>query len=126
MNQHGFLLAGPMLYAAIGAGVVIVGLSVALKVQSSRLAAAQENLAACRATNAVLNDQIASQNAAVEAWEKAAEQAKDRAAKALRAANEAAKASKGEIERLKAAKPIVQGDCPAGQAVQRVREGLSK
>ncbi len=37
MKARGFLLAGPMLYAAIGAGVIIAGLSLALKIQSSRL-----------------------------------------------------------------------------------------
>ena len=37
MNQRGFLLAGPMLYAAIGAGVVIALLAGALKIQTSRL-----------------------------------------------------------------------------------------
>ena len=37
MRERGFLLAGPMLYAAIAAGAVIVILSIAVKVQTSRL-----------------------------------------------------------------------------------------
>ena len=41
MKSRGFLLAGPMLYAAIGAGVVIFGLSAALKIQSKRLETCQ-------------------------------------------------------------------------------------
>ena len=118
MNQRGFIL-----YGLLAALVVAGGLGIALKVQSSRLAAAQESLAACRDTNAVLNGQIVRQNAAVEAWEKAAEQAKERARKAVIAANERLEASKGEIDRLKAAKPPATG-CPAAAAVQRVREGL--
>ena len=44
--SKGFLLAGPMLYAAIGAGVIIVGLSAALKVQSSRLESCKTEFAA--------------------------------------------------------------------------------
>ena len=42
MTQRGFLLAGPMLlYTAIGTGVLILGLTVALKVQSARLETCQ-------------------------------------------------------------------------------------
>ena len=120
LKSRGFII-----YGLLAALVVAGGLGIALKVQSSRLAAAQESLAACRDTNAVLNGQIARQNAAVAAWEQTAAQAKDRAAKALQAASKRLEASKGEIDRLKAAKPPTTG-CPAAAAVQKVREGLGK
>lgn len=42
-KNGGFLALPVMAYAAIAAGVVIIGLSVALKVQSSRLAACQHD-----------------------------------------------------------------------------------
>ena len=124
MRDRGFLLAGPALYAAIGAGVIIVGLSVAVKIQSARLGAAQEELAACRASNAVLNDQINRQNEAVKALETEGQERQKRAQGALEAARKGQAKAQGEIARLKAAKPTVKGDCHAGQAVQRVREGL--
>ena len=123
MNQRGFLMTLP-LYGLVAALVLAGGLAVALKIQSARLSAAQESLAACRATNAVLNDQIARQNEAVRGLEAEAAKRAKAAQAALEAARKGQAEAQGEIERLKAAKPTVKGDCPAGQAVQRVREGL--
>ena len=48
MRERGFLLAGPALYAAIGAGVLIVGLSVALKLQTMRLQSCEEKFSVFR------------------------------------------------------------------------------
>ena len=47
-RTRGFLLAGPMLYAAIGASVIIVGLTIALKIQSSRLETCKEEFTVFR------------------------------------------------------------------------------
>jgi len=48
MTQRGFITLPLLGWAAIGAGVVIVGLSVALKVQGARLEAANERLEAIK------------------------------------------------------------------------------
>ena len=45
MTQRGFIQLGVMAYAAIAAGVVIAGLGIAVKVQTARLAATQQELA---------------------------------------------------------------------------------
>ena len=119
MTQRGFII-----YGLLAALVVAGGLGIALKVQSSRLAAAQESLAACRDTNAVLNGQIVRQNAAVKALEQEAQERARKAQAALEAARKGQAKARSEIERLRSAKPTVKSDCPAGQAVQRVREGL--
>jgi hypothetical protein len=60
MNQRGF--ANLTLYAAIGAGVVILGMSIALKVQSSRLGTVKREYAAFQAQVAALGE-IAEQKA---------------------------------------------------------------
>ena len=46
MNQRGFYQLGVMAYAAIAAGVVILSLGIAVKVQTARLAATQQELTA--------------------------------------------------------------------------------
>ena len=56
MKERGFLLAGPMLYAAIGAGVVILGLTAALKIQSSRLETCRTEFAAFRLETKLIGD----------------------------------------------------------------------
>ena len=117
-SERGFIV-----YGLLAALVLAGGLGIALKVQSSRLAAAQESLAACRDTNAVLNGQIARQNEAVKSLEKAAEDRQKRAQDALEVAKRNALRNINEIARLKAAKPPATG-CPAAAAVQKVREGL--
>lgn len=122
MKERGFI-GSIGFYGAIAAFVVAAGLGIALKVQSSRLAAAQESLAACRATNAVLNDQITRQNEAVKSLEKAAEDRQKRAQDALEAARKGQAKAQGEIARLKAVRPTV-GACPAADAVRQIREGL--
>ena len=125
MTQRGFLLAGPALYAAVAAGVVIVGLSVALKVQSARLDTAKAELALCTSQYNQALASIQRQNEAVKAQVKARTQAKAKSEAALKAATQALKASQSERDRLKglATKPAT-GPCQAGEAVQEIRKGL--
>ena len=120
LKSRGFII-----YGLLAALVVAGGLGIVLKVQSSRLAAAQESLAACRDTNAVLNGQIARQNAAVKVLEQEAQERARKAQVALEVARKGQAKAKSEIERLKAAKPPATG-CPAAEAVKKVREGLLK
>ena len=122
MRQRGFIMTLP-LYGLIGTVALAGVLGIALKIQSSRLAAAQESLAACRHTNAVLNGQIARQNAAVKALEQEAQERARKAQAALEVARQTTLKARSEIERLKGLKPPVSG-CPAQEAVKKVREGL--
>jgi len=121
--MKGFL-AGGALYGAIGAAAVVGALTVALTIQGYKLRAVKAEFEACRGANAVLNEQIARQNEAVKDLERAAEDRQKRAAKALEAARKGEAKARSEAARLKAAKPAVGAPCPAGQAVQRVREGI--
>ena len=123
-TQRGFLLAGPVLYGAIAAGALVVGLSVALKVQSSRLDAAKAELSLC---TSLYNQALASiqhQNQAVRELERASKAAQERAQEAQERARAENKGLVRERERLAALKPPPAGPCPSGQAVQRIREGL--
>ena len=56
MKERGFLLAGPMLYGAITAGVVILGLTAALKIQSSRLETCRTEFAVFRLETKLIGD----------------------------------------------------------------------
>jgi len=56
VTQRGFVQLGVMAYAAIAAGVVILGLSVAVKVQTARLDATQQELATERGHFAVFKE----------------------------------------------------------------------
>lgn len=123
MRQTGFVLTLP-LYGMIGAMVVAGGLAVALAINGAKLDTARARLATCEERNATLNGQIARQNEAVELLEKEAEDRQKRAQAALEAARKGQAKAQSEIARLRATKPSVKGDCPAGQAIQRVREGL--
>ena len=126
MTQRGFLLAGPvLLYSAIAAGALIVGLSVALKVQSARLDAAKANLEACETRYGEALEIIRKQNEGVKALKDASEQAHRRAQAAQERAKAAQQGSMKERERLALlAKKPATGPCQAGEAVKRVREGL--
>ena len=123
MTQRGFVELGVMAYGAIAAGVVIVGLSVAVKVQTARLAATQQELATEQANRALW--QKAAETCS-KATEEAAAEAKKRATiaqAALRDARQGNVKAESEIARLKASKPSGAA-CPAGEAVGKVREGL--
>mgnify|MGYP001562624284 CR=1 FL=1 len=123
MKSRGFI-ATPMLYGLIALGAVAVALALALYINELKLDRARADLAACRERVTTLNGQIERQNEAVKSLENEAQERQKRAQEALEAARKGQAKAQGEIARLRAAKPIVKGDCPAGQAVQRVREGL--
>ena len=123
MSQRGFAELGVMAYAAIAAGVVIVGLSVAVKVQTARLDATQQELATEQANRALWQK-------AAETCSKATDDALVDALKRIKSARDALKQvrqgsvkAESEIARLRAAKPA-GGACPAADGVARVREGL--
>ena len=126
MTQRGFLLAGPvLLYSAIAAGALIVGLSVALKVQSARLDAVKASLEACQTRYGEALEAIRRQNEAVKELEKASKQATERARQAQASAKAANQGLAKERERLATvSKTPPIGPCPAGQAVQELRKGL--
>jgi len=109
------------LYGAIGAGVVIVALGIALKIQSSRLETAQTETAAAKAAVAQWMGVAKDCSDSVEKAAKASKEASVRAQEALKRARATGIASKNELARLKAelGKP---GDCSA--AVQQVKQGL--
>lgn len=123
-KQRGIFLSGPALYAAIAAGVLVVGLSVALKIQSSRLEAAKAELALCSDRYQAALGQIQRQNQAIKGLEQASEKARRSALEAQERARAAQKGLGKERERLAALKAAADSPCPAGDAVKRVREGL--
>ena len=90
-SSSGFLSLGIMGYAALAAGVVILGLSVALKVQSARLVAANERLDAIK-----LAGQIAQAAA-----DKQAKEDKERKAKSDAQNNRAIAALRLDNDRLR-------------------------
>lgn len=100
---------------------VILGLSLALKVQSARLNAKAAELEACATRYAEALQSIARQNEAVAALEKEAQERAKRAAAALAKAREGQGSLKAEIERLKGA--IGKG-ATCQEAVSSVRKGL--
>lgn len=70
MNQRGFIALPMMAWAAIGAAVVIAGLGVALKVQTSRLDAVRAEYAAFRAQVEALGEAAKREAARIEAADK--------------------------------------------------------
>ena len=123
MKQHGLLQSPLLAWGALAAGAVILALGVSLKIQTSRLGAAQEQLSACKSKNQLLNEQISRQNAAVKALALEAQVRVRRAQAASEAARRANLKARSEIERLRGLKPPVSG-CPAQEAVKKIREGL--
>ncbi len=118
-RQRGFLpLTG---YAALAALVVIGGLVVAVKVQSSRLDAAKAELEACATRYETALASIKRQNEAVDALSEASQKRQKQAAAALAKARQGQGSLEAEIARLRSLKPA---DCAAGVAA--VREGLRK
>jgi ABC-type nitrate/sulfonate/bicarbonate transport system substrate-binding protein len=125
MKQRGFLLAGPMLWAAVAAGTLILGLTVALKVQSARLDAAKAHLEACETRYGEALEAIRKQNEAVKELEKASKEATERALKAKEKAEKEIARMKPERDRLaELVKKGFKGQCPAGEAVKKIREGF--
>lgn len=124
-SERGFLLAGPVLYAAIAAGVIILGLTLALKVQSARLGAAKASLEACETRYKDALTLIERQNEGVKALKDASDKARRLATEAQASAKVANQGLAKERERLAAASKVVPlGPCPAGEGVRIVREGL--
>lgn len=118
-NRRGFIsfqLAG-----ALAAGAVIIGLGLALKVQSARLDAAQADLAACMTRYQETLILVKKQNDAVTALEIESKERARKAAIALAKAREGQGSLQAEIARLLAA--VGSGKtCP--EAVETVRKGL--
>jgi len=83
-------------------------------------------LADCETREKALLALIAKQNAAIQELETKAKQAQARATAALARADKAATATLVERERLEALilAGNAPGECPAGQAVSQVRQGL--
>lgn len=59
MNQHGFITLPLMAWGAIGAGVIILGLGIGVKVQTSRLESCKQEFSIFRAQVKVLGDEAA-------------------------------------------------------------------
>jgi len=118
-NQRGFLGFGLAGYAAIASAVVIGGLLLALKVQSSRLESAQAELEACATRYAETLKLVEKSNKAVSEMAETADKRARNAKAALAKALEGQGSLDSEIARLKAAKPA---DCAA--AVAEIRKGL--
>lgn len=118
-SQRGFLLpALPMMaWGAIAAGVVIVGLGVALKVQSARLESCQADRVKLEAQARILGAQIAEQNRAVEALRSAGVAKAEEGAKALARAQGRARVWEDNAVKLQNAlknrKPTDPQDCMA-------------
>ena len=110
-QQRGFALPA-MGWAAIAAGVVIIGLGVALKVQSARLESCQADQVKLEAQAKILGSQIAEQNRAVDALRDAAAKKQAAGAVALRKAEGKAKVWEGQAGRLTA---ILTAPRPAGE-----------
>lgn len=87
-SERGFVL-GIAAYAAIGAFVVISGMGIALKVQSSRLASCKQEFAAFQAQVKALGDAAEAEAKRIEAENKAKKDKYDKQINSLRAANAA-------------------------------------
>lgn len=100
---------------------VIVGLSLALRVQGARLEAAQADLEACTTRYAETLRLVEKQNKAVSDLEKEAKERARKAAAALAKAREGQGSLQAEIARLRGA--IGKG-ATCSEAVDAVRKGL--
>lgn len=115
-HQRGFIL-----YVALAALVVITGLSVALKVQSSRLNAAHADLEACTTRYETALASIRRQNEAVTALSEASTKRQKQAAIALKQAREGQGKADAEIARLRG---LTASGLSCSGAVQQVKEGM--
>ena len=94
------------------------------KIQGERLETAQAERDALKAQVSSCLASVERQNQAVKSLQDASREAGERAQKLLDEVRRAGRASKGEIERLKGVKPAGTS-CPAGEAVSKVRQGLT-
>lgn len=120
-RERGFLTAGPMLYAALAAGAVIIGLMLALKVQSARLDAKDAELEACATRYAETLKLVARQNEAAETLQADSEKRRKQAQAALAKAREAHGKADSEIARLRG---LATAGLDCAGAVAEVRKGL--
>ena len=85
----------------------------------------QPLLDACKGREKALGTQIEAQNAAVEALRAAGAAKQARAKAEVAKAAKSAQSAQNEAQRLReAAKTAPMGQCPAGEAVLKLREGL--
>ena len=129
MNQRGFLL-GPLIpyliAAVVAAGILGTtyyrGREAGKEVIRAEL---QPLLTTCEGRVKALGSQIETQNAAVAALEAAGKAKVARATQGMQAARSVAQTAQAEASRLReAALAPLGGDCPAGEAVKKVREGI--
>lgn len=115
MRQRGFIALPAMAWAALAAGVVILGLGVALKVQSARLESCQADRVKLEAQARILGAQLSEQNRAVEALRAAGIAKAKEAAKALAKAEGRALVWEADSARWRAVlagrKPTDPTDC---------------
>jgi len=121
VKQSGFINLSIMGWAAVAAGVVILGLTVALKVQSSRLETAQTETATAKAAAAQWQATALECSDSVEKASKAASEALQRSKAALAKARQGSVASQTELARLRG-QMGKQATCVA--AVQQIKQGL--
>lgn len=100
---------------------VILGLSLALRVQGARLDAKAAELEACTTRYAETLKLVEKQNEAVKTLEKEAQERAKRAAAALAKAREGQGSLKAEIDRLRGA---IGSGKTCSEAVEAVRKGL--
>src|SRR3990167_2153040 len=129
MNQRGFLL-GPLIPSLIAAVVAagILGTTYYRGREAGKeviRAELQPLLTACEGREKALGAQIETQNAAVAALEAAGKAKVARATQGMQAARGVARTAQAEAARLReAALAPLGGECPAGEAVKKVREGI--
>ena len=127
MRQHGFIQLPLMTWAAIAAGVVILSLGAALKIQSERLATCKQAVEVQNALIQGLGNQIKQQNAKIGEWELAAKNAKSKGAAATKKAEEKAKTFKSEADRLSGLLQNLTGASRTCQAaVKDAKTGLQQ
>ena len=118
-RQRGFLpITG---YVGLALLAVIIGLLLALKIQSARLDAKEAELEACTTRYAETLKLVAKQNQAVKDLEIAAKNRQNRTAIALKQAQERQGSLKSEIARLQAS---MGSGKTCAEAVADVRKGL--
>ena len=129
MSQRGFLL-GPFLpyiiAAVVAAGIFGTtyynGREAGKEVIRAEL---QPLLTACEGRVKALGSQIEVQNSAVAALEAAGKAKVARATQGMQAARSVAQKAQAEAARLReAALAPLGGECPAGEAVKAIRQGL--
>jgi len=114
-----------LMYGALGAGAVILLMGIALKYTYSALDSERVAHAKTQANLTLWRDSAEICSQSVKKGESEAERRSRIAQAALVEARRGIASSKAEIERLRASKPV-SANCPAGDAVQQIRQGLAK